>query len=414
VPDVRPFPPAARLRVAVEATALLGTPTGVGRFCRLALEALAGREELAVWAFAVTWRRRGELPAALPPGVGSGQRAMPARPLLAAWQRLEGPVLERFLGPVDCVHGTNFVVPPTRRAGRVVTVHDLTTLRFPELCHPATLVFPDLIRRAARRGALVHTPTAAVAEEVVELLGVPAEQVVPVPLGVPPRAVPDPRPARDLLGLARGLDRYILAVGTVEPRKDLPGLVAAFDEVAEAHRDVALVLVGPDGWGSEALRAALARARHARRVRRVGYIPEAALARVLQEAACLAYPSRYEGFGFPPLEALAAGVPVVASAVPAVREVVGDGAVLVPVGDTATLASALERVLEGRTPAGEPLAALVERGRQRAATFTWQRTAAGLVALYERAAASRAGASRAGANGAGSRLGGRQGRRSWR
>ncbi|MCK4177427.1 glycosyltransferase family 4 protein [Aciditerrimonas ferrireducens] len=383
---------APRLAVALEATPLLGTPTGVGRFCRLALEALAARGDVALRAFAVTWRRRGELAAVLPPGVGAGQRAMPARPLHAAWRVVDRPVLEHFLGPLDCVHGTNFVVPPTARAGRVVTVHDLTTLRFPELCHPATLGFPALVRKAAARGALVHTPTAAVAEEVVALLGVPAEQVAAVPHGVPPAPALDPRPARQLLGLEPAVERYVLAVGTVEPRKDLPGLVAAFDEIAAAHPETALVLVGPDGWGSEALADALARARHRERVRRLGYLEGPALARVLAEAACLAYPSRYEGFGLPPLEALAAGVPVVATAVPAVAEVVGEAAVLVPVGDVSALAHALDRVLDGWTPEGRPVGAMVEAGRARAAEFRWDRTAEGLVALYRRAAASRAGA----------------------
>jgi len=376
-----PPPEGDRLRVALDATPLLGRPTGVGAFCRGALGALAARPGLEVSAFAVSWRRRHRLAEVLPPGVAWHQRAMPARPLHQAWRHTSGPPLEWFVGAADVVHGTNFVVPPAR-AARVVTVHDLTSVLYPELCQPASLAFPELVRRALAEGALVHTPSAWVAGEVVELLGADPGQVRSVHSGIP--ALPDP--ARGAApDLPPGTDRFVLAVGTAEPRKDLPGLVAAFDRLAAERPGLALVLAGPSGWGEEALDAAVARTGFAARVVRTGWVDDATLARLLAGAAVLAYPSRYEGFGFPPLQAMAVGVPVVATTAGSLPEVLGDAARLVPAGDPDALAGALAEVLddEGRR------AELVSRGLARAAGFTWEATAAGLDALYRDARSRR-------------------------
>ncbi len=370
----------ARLRVALDATPLLGLPTGVGVFCDGALRALAERPGLDVRAFAVSWRRRDLLAPLLPAGVAAAQRPMPARPLHALWSRLDSPPVEWFVGPADVVHGTNFVVPPTGRAGAVVSVHDLTPLHHPELCNAATLAYPGLIRRALRRGAWVHTDSAFVAGEVQEAFAVPAERVRVVSPGVP--AMPELTETEAVAARARllpeGAARYCLAVGTAEPRKDLPGLVRAFAGVAARHDDVFLVLAGPPGWGEAALDAAVAASPARRRIVRTGWVEPGDLAALLDGAAVLAYPSRYEGFGFPPLQAMRAGVPVVASGAGSLPEVLGDGALLVEVGDHAGLVEALDRCLED---AGLR-AALIAAGSARSAQFGWERCGAGLEALY--------------------------------
>ncbi len=386
------------LSVAVDATPLLGRPTGVGVFCLGALQGLAGRDDVAVDAYAVSWRRRDLLAGRLPEGVGWHQRAMPARPLLHAWSWGLGtvPPIEWFIGDHDVVHGTNFVVPPARRSARVVTVHDLTIIRYPELCDAATLRFPAYVRRALADGAWVHTHSEFVATEVVDVLGADLHRVRVVPPGVPTVLAPagattgtdglhDDGAPSPSLPLPPGTDRYILAIGTVEPRKDYPSLLAAFTELARHDESVALVIAGADGWGADAFGSALAAlpAELAVRVVRTGYLDDDALDRVLRSAAVLAYPSVYEGFGLPPLQAMAAGVPVVTTRAGSVPEVVGDAAAVVAPGDVDALGAALAKVLAG----GPGVDAMIRRGIERAGGYTWERCAAGLAALY-RAAAS--------------------------
>jgi glycosyltransferase involved in cell wall biosynthesis len=392
-PGVPPEPSApaepARLAVALDATPLLGRPTGVGAFCAGALGGLAARADLDVSAFAISWRRRGDVPDLVPPRVSSRQRTMLARPLRVAWAHSSLPPIEWFVGARQVVHGTNFVVPPTRRAARVVTVHDLTVVRFPEMCDRPTLEYPALIRRAVADGAWVHTPSAFVAAEVVDAFGVDPERVRAVHHGIPVLAG---GAAASGLGfrLPDGTSRYVVAIGTVEPRKDYPSLVEAFTSVSRAHPDVALVIVGADGWGAERLADAIRSSPARDRIVRPGYLDDAALAVALQQAAVLAYPSVYEGFGFPPMQAMAAGVPVVTTAVGAIPEVVGDGAVMVGGGDGHALAEALVHVLDG----GSDVEALVARGHRRAGEFSWSRCAEGLDRLYRDAWAQRQSAGR--------------------
>lgn len=366
------------LRVNVDGTSLLDHLTGVGRFAHELVEGLASDPDVDLGVFAVSWRGRDRLPTAVPAGARVLRRPMPARVARELWKRGDHPTARLLAGPADVVHGPNFVVPPGGGAAEVVTVHDLTAVRYPEMCTADVLEWPGLLRRALRRGAWVHTVSAFVADEVRETFPEVGERVVTVPNGVRPPEVADPAAGRSLAGGPR----YVLAVGTVEPRKDLPGLVAAFDQLAETDPEVRLVLAGADGLGAEALASAVGRAHHRHRVVRLGAVTDAQRAALLRGATVVAYPSRYEGFGLVPLEAMAVGVPVVATSVGAIPEVVGDAAALVAPGDPSALAEALHAALTddgGR-------AALVARGRERVGSFTWERSVAGIVALYRRAA----------------------------
>lgn len=360
------------LTVAVDGEALIGRRTGVGRFCDGLIGALAAAGELDVTVFAVTWRSREELARQLPAGARLVGRPLPARPLRALWRSGFDLPVDVALGRPDVVHGTNSVVPPTRRAARLVTVHDLAPLHFPEACHPATLDYPQLIRRAVADGAWVHTDSRFVAAEVVDAFGADPERVRAIPPGVPPLVGGGTAPP---LG---PIERYVLAVGTVEPRKDYPGLVRAFDLIAPDRPGLGLVIAGADAWGAEALAAAVATSPCRERIVRPGWLGDAELAALIRGAAVLAYPSRYEGFGFPPLQAMAEGVPVVATAGGSIPEVVADAATVVGVGDVEGLAAALAGVLDDEAGRAERARA----GRDRAALFSWAATAEAMTGLY--------------------------------
>ena len=206
---------------------------------------------------------------------------------------------------VDVVHATNFVAPPSR-APVVVTVHDLAFAHSPELCRPETLAYEPLLRQAIERGALGPHRERLRGRRSARLLRPAGRR------GSRGSTRASPRPAmatRRRVDSSPAAPRYIVAMGTIEPRKNLPVLVRAFDVVAAAHDDALLVVAGPDGWGSQAFDDAVSRARFGERVRRLGYVTDAQRADLLAGASVLAYPSLYEGFGHPPFEAMAAGVP---------------------------------------------------------------------------------------------------------
>lgn len=362
------------LRVALDGTPLLGVRTGIGRYVEHLVGELATMPDdvaVRVAAFSLRGRRVLRL---LPAGVRVAHRPVPARLLHRAWTRRGLPPAEWFTGRADVVHGTNFVLPPSLRAAGVVTVHDLTFLRYPELVDAASLAYRELVPQAVRAAVRVLTPTRAVADELIEAYRLPAEKVCATPLGVDPSWF-DAAPARPP-GIPSA---YLLAVGMLQPRKGLDVLLAAYRIlIAEDPAVPPLVIVGSPGWGAGLDRTGLS----PDRLVLPGYVDARTLRGLVAGAAVLAFPSRYEGFGLPPLEALATNTPVVASDVPAVREVLGRHASLVPPGDPDALAAGLRRVLT-EPPDGRAR----EAARQHARAFTWRRCAEITLAAYRSAVA---------------------------
>jgi glycosyltransferase involved in cell wall biosynthesis len=313
----------------------------------------------------------------VPAGVRTATRPVPARLVRWLWRRANHPTIERWTGPVDVVHGTNYVGPPAR-VPVVVSVYDLTFLERPELADPATHANTGLIRRALDRGAVVHTTSDYVGARVVDTFGVPADRVVRVYPGLPTVGHGDPEGGRRVAGS----ERYVLFVGTIESRKNLPALVRAFDCVAAGDPSLRLVLAGQPGGAAGAVADAVRAARHGDRVTMPGYVDIATRLDLLAGSNLLAFPSHDEGFGYPPLEAMAAGVPVVAANAGSLPEVLGDAALLVEPNDVEALADAMERALTDAALRD----VLVDRGLRQAQRYDWDTTARELVALYARLA----------------------------
>jgi glycosyltransferase involved in cell wall biosynthesis len=368
------------VRIGIDATPLLARMTGVGIYTSNLMGALAQDwpgDDLVATAF--TWRGRGGLETVVSAKVSVHSRPAPARALRVMWGSLGLPPVEVLSGPVDVFHATNFVLPPLRRAAGVVTVHDLSFLRYPETVSAASLAYRKLVPVSLGRAAVVLTPSRAVAQQVQDAYGVPSGRIMVTPLGVDPQWSAA-LPATPSWRAARGIPSdYLLAVGTLEPRKNLRALVAAYAGLVAGRADVPpLVIAGGAGWGD----ALDLRAIPDDRVILTGHLALSDLRSLVAGATALAFPSIDEGFGLPPLEALACGVPVVANDLPVTREVLGDQGDFCDATDPQALADALLVALTD--PHGNP-----DARRARAAQFTWARCAKATHTAYERAVALR-------------------------
>jgi glycosyltransferase involved in cell wall biosynthesis len=316
-------------------------------------------------------------------GVAARHRTLPAPPfrpplpvrrlplprpvLYESWHVLRRPRVERATGPVDVIHATALAMPP-RSAPIVLTVHDLTFLHYPEHFSAAgRRFFRQSIALARREADLILCSSLATLDDC-RAAGFEDDRLRHVPLGVDTvRAGPADV---DRVRQAYSLDRpYVLWAGTMEPRKNLKGLVHAFGRLGG---DAELVLVGPRGWKEDASRLldALPEEKR-RRVRALGFVPQANLGPLYAGASAFCFPSLLEGFGLPVVEAMAQGTPVVTSRGTSTAEVTGGAGLLVDPRDPAQIAGALERVLTDEALAGR----LRSAGLARAAEHTWEQTA---------------------------------------
>jgi glycosyltransferase involved in cell wall biosynthesis len=298
----------------------------------------------------------------------------------AVWEQFAQPLALRSTG-VDLAHGPAFVGPLVASCPFVVTIHDLSFLRFPHLFRPANRLYLSIFTRAScGRARRVIAVSAHAAEEVVRLLGVGREKVSVVYHGVGPEFRPLPPEEVAAFRARRGLpEKFVLHVGTVEPRKNQLRLVEACARLREPA--LKLVLVGGRGWYEEEVFARVKQLGLQKRVVFPGYVPGDELALWYNAAMVFAYPSLYEGFGMPVLEAQGCGTPVLTSDCSALPEAAGDGALLVAPRDVEAIAAGLHRLLCDEALREK----LRQRGLAHAARFTWQKSAVETAAVYRQA-----------------------------
>jgi glycosyltransferase involved in cell wall biosynthesis len=270
---------------------------------------------------------------------------------------------------------------PHRKGALVLTVFDLTPITLPN-CHlPTTQHVSRLTLLWAKRAKRVLTFSEAVKEQLVNWLGFSPERIVVTPLAPNEQFKPQtPEEVERVRRKYRLFAPYILFVGTVEPRKNLVTLVRAFAAVVKDFPHL-LVLAGARGWMSEPVFAEIERQGLKDRVVHLGYVPAEDLPALMSGAEVFVYPSLGEGFGLPPLEAMACGVPVVCSNAPALPEVVGDAAILVPPTDVAALEEAIMHLLSDP----DLKATLRQKGLQRSRQFSWHETARLTISAFEQA-----------------------------
>lgn len=362
------------LTIALDAGPLYGAITGVGRSVIEILTEFERRpDDLRVLPYALSMR------APLPPG--TRRLNFPAAPALRCWSHLDFPRFDTTLAGAQVIHGTNYVVPPSRLP-RLVTVNDCWALHHPEHCSPAVNLSMRVLRRAVIGGVHVHAPSHATAIAVLELF--PSATVTVVPWAAP--RIHDSPARRPRHFSWSDSTPFVLAVGTIDHRKNLVRLVTAFAAIATEFTDLHLVVAGSPGNAATDMTTTIDALPETlrRRIRIMEGLRADEISWLYRAATVVAYPSHDEGFGFPLLEAMAAGTPVVAANSGSLPEIAGNAAVLADPLDTEALAAALQLVVRD----DERRAELVAAGHRRVQGFSWSATANGLLDLYRMLAAS--------------------------
>ena len=356
--------------------------TGIGRYVERLAAALAARAEPG-WRYDVSGPSERGRPRWLPPGVGYCPVPGPRKGLHLAWTAIGHPRLERVVGPLDLIHVLHPSFPLPTRAPSVVSIMDLMLLEHPEWYERGELLgFRRCMAQVAAGSGPVIAISADVADRLARLVGVARERIHVVHLAAGDE-FRRPAPRDDVERVCAGLDvrpgTFLVAVGNLSTRKNLGTLVRALSQAKAAS--LPLVLAGRPGTSSGELSNEIRRHGVAERVRLAGFVTDHDLPALVQGATALVHPAVDEGFGLPPLEAMAAGTPVIAADAGSIPEVVGDAAVLVEPLDAGAWAEAIDLI----STDGERRAALAAAGRRRAATFTWERVAEETAAVHRAA-----------------------------
>ncbi len=353
------------MRVVVDAVPLLVRSAGVKNYLYYWIEHLrrqAGRDSI------VTFPRMDPLPPLNHEGSVLGRAATFATlARLALGNRTPLPVLDWAASGAQVFHASSLVWHPPRRCRLTATIHDMTSWLMPELHARGNRLADEHFAGIARRASGLIAVSACTRDDAARVLKLDASKITVIHSGVAAAFFGPPAAAVDSVRERYRLHKpFVLFTGTIEPRKNLDTLFNAFEQLPASTREAHdLVLAGPVGWAAESTRARLARCRY------LGYVPEADLAPLTAAATVFAYPSLYEGFGFPVVQAMAAGVPVITSNVSSLPEIAGDAAMLVDPRSVSELCSGLDRLL-GSASLRTQLAAA---GRKRARAFHWDECA---------------------------------------
>jgi glycosyltransferase involved in cell wall biosynthesis len=365
--------------IAIDYTPAYEQGGGIGRYVRELTAALAHVDKDTPYRLFVAGAA--SLPAT--PGANFTWRTTRITPLWLArlWHRasIQLPV-ETFTGAVNLFHATDFVLPPVRRGTRtLLTVHDLSFVRVPEAASPRLKAYLDaVVPHSVRRADHILADSQATKDDLVAVYGTSSEKITPLLSGVDPRFQPIPH--ADTVREKYGLNErpYIFSLGTVQPRKNYARLIRALAILRARGCDLALVIAGGRGWLEDPIYATIRETGMDEYVHFTGFADEADLPALYSAAMCLAFPSLYEGFGLPVLEAMACGTPAVTSTVSSLPEVAGDAALMVDPHDVEAIAGAIERLYND----SGLRQTLIERGFARARTFTWERSAQHLREVY--------------------------------
>jgi glycosyltransferase involved in cell wall biosynthesis len=372
------------MRVGLDVTPLLvRRQSGIAVFVRELFDRLRVDDRVSLAAYAISSRSPthsliGEN-ACLARPFPRWRGRFPAKAALPLWTKVSFPPAELWLGKCpDVIHGTNFLLPPAwRRCVQVITIHDLSFVYYPERGSSQKLA---VILRAISRGAWVHVPSNSVKQDLLDIVDISPDRIRVIPHAAPFVAPETPESQALARVMVHGRP-YILAIGDVVRRKQFPLLVRCFAEVASQSKNIRLLIVGnrlADPIEQRRLEAAVRTSPFSDRISMSDWISRELKSSLLRRAAVLVYPSLYEGFGLPILEAQSVHVPVVAANTGGIPFAAGKGARFVKAGDETALAHALIEVVSSQSERSR----LIEAGMANVMRFSWDRVAEQLISLY--------------------------------
>jgi glycosyltransferase involved in cell wall biosynthesis len=369
--------------IALDYTPAYEQGGGIGRYVRELVAAVARLDSSTQYRLFVAGAR----PDQLPPAPNANFHWKPSRisPAWFAriWHRAQMPLpVETFVGNIRLYHATDFVLPPTQRTTRtILTVHDLSFVRVPDAASPKLKQYLDMVvPRSARRADHILADSQATKDDLISLYSLPESKITVLLSGV------DTRFSHTISALLTtrktykiGDRPYLFTVGTVQPRKNYVRLVEALHVLRRQGYDVDLVIAGGKGWLDGPLYQKIDALKLNEHVHLIGFAADTDLPTLYSGAACVAFPSLYEGFGFPVLEGMACGTPVITSTVSSLPEVAGDAALMVNPTDTEAIVDAIRRILDDSTLRET----LVQKGYAQAKKFTWENSARHLMQVYQ-------------------------------
>ncbi len=375
------------MRIAFDYTAAIRQGAGIGTYVRNLFSAMLAQDTETRYTLLTSGRPTEERPFPEAENVRGRSILIPDRYLNVLWYRWRTPLLPAtlFTGPVDIYHNPDFTLPPlSRKVRRVVTIHDLAFLEHPEYAVPSlTAYLNKVVPEAVAAADVVATVSHEVGRTLIKHFQTPPEKLTVIPNGVGThfRRITDPV----LLGATQHKFNLkfplVLAVGTLEPRKNHSGLIKAFYKAQQKKNGPAmLAIAGGQGWLYEETKQLVTDLKLDKKVRFLGRVTDLELVTLYSMATLFAFPSFFEGFGVPPIEAMACGTPVITSNVSALPEVAEGAALLVDPHDIDALADAIIRLTEDENLRNE----LRQKGYERVKQYTWARSAQKMLTVYQK------------------------------
>jgi len=374
------------MRIAIDYTAAIRQGAGIGQYVRSLVDAMLAQDSSNSYTLLASGRPSRDRPFPEAANVRARSIFIPDRYLNILWYRWRLPLYATFFsGQVDIYHGPDFALPPLNgKLRKVVTVHDLSFLEHPEYAVPSLAAYlQKIVPEAVAAADVVASVSQTTSHSLIKHFKTPPEKLVVIPNGVAPhyRRITDPV----LLGATRhkfGLKHpFVLGVGTLEPRKNHLGLIKAFAQAQKKKKGPAmLALAGGKGWLYEETKQVVADLKLEHKVRFLGRVSDLELITLYSMADVFAFPSFFEGFGIPPLEAMACGAPVITSNTSSLPEVVGDAALMVDPHDVIALGHAITCLLEDEQLREE----LRQKGYQRAQHYSWSASASKMLSIYQK------------------------------